>query len=93
MDDNWWIAVVSFVGPLLAAGIGYKFAQAKKLIVELGEAVMATGLLLLKIGKAIEDNKLDSSEKDAVFEQIRIMTVEYKQALAVAATIFSKAKR
>jgi hypothetical protein len=87
---DWKLLLLSVALPIVAAIGGVKLVQAKRLARELGEAVVATGLLLIESTKALDDNKLSNEERKTIAEHSKTVAREYKDVIAAAVALVQR---
>ena len=87
----WEIAATILVPLLgiLSGLLGAKWRKGMRLLKETSEAVVALGLCGLRLQKALEDPSLSAGEREEVVDSVKRVGVEFSQAIAAAADLFS----
>ena len=90
--DIQWLILTLVLGVLAGLGGGYaaKWQQAKKLLRELGEALQSAGLAMVTSADALDDDRLDESERKRISQAIKDTGSMFSGAFATAAKLIQR---
>jgi len=84
---DWKLLLLSIALPVVLTGGGIWIVRLRHLSTEFGEAIVATGLLLIKASEALADNKLTDEERRDIIAHTRTVAAEYRDAIAAAVAL------
>jgi len=84
-----WLILTLILGILtgIGGGFGIKWLQAKATLREFGEALTAAGLCLITTADALDDDRLDDTERKRISAAVKDTGRQFTQAFAAAASL------
>ena len=74
----------------IGGGFAIKWMQAKRLLKDTGEALVAAGLCMIKGAEVLDDDKVSGDERKQVSQAFKNTGTKFSQAFATACRLFSR---